>query len=341
MFPLFPSRTSAGLLSTPQAPRMKGIPLPPVDTPIPSMPRPSSYGLPPHKQARTATTAAAKPLHQSSHRPHRPQPPDDGYTTAPEPAYPTSERHRRGSDPPIAPPSTSAAASPAKPRLKGILKSSKAARQQQQQQQQQPPVHRPASVPPPCDPPRPVRRIERKDDWALHWQLLPHEPNGDKPFLYFDIAYPPSRVLHCDARGWRPLTPADRAKLACKTSLDNMTLVVRDLPDFRVEAYRAGGVQVGDVLDAIHDTFSHILTHTDRHRLAGRVEMVRPWFEHRRARAPDDKMRRFDLLAGRTLFGGVEWIEPCTEHPDGAYVVLLERAPPAPPSAPLPWHGRH
>jgi hypothetical protein len=189
----------------------------------------------------------------------------------------------------------------------------------------------------------------RRDDYALHWQLLPYDPHGRHPRLLFNIMHPVAYAMHGDQSGWRPITSVERNKPACRTMLDDMTFFAKEFPDFKIEAHRAGGVVVGDVLDAIHETFQVPLTRRQMEAMRAEIAHARPWFEHRCAFAREHQLERpvmcrYDLLAGRTIFAGVEWIEPCHKHPDGAWTLLFENTPSPPPPAPpsrQPSHRGH
>jgi hypothetical protein len=108
-----------------------------------------------------------------------------------------------------------------------------------------------------------------------------------------------------------------------------MTLIAKQLPGLKLETYesRPGrGVRVSDIFDAIHDKLSIVLTHHDKSRLAPQVERCNSFYERRRhsTRGEDKGMRWHDLLRGQVMFGGLEWIEPCVQYPEGAWIILFE-----------------
>lgn len=152
----------------------------------------------------------------------------------------------------------------------------------------------------------------------LHWQLLSRAPDSTNRRLRFNIAHPTS-CMKCD--------PRNLDKLAARLDDDDFAemTIKGDFLSKSIRIRRPAGIRCRDVFDAIHDSYSQVLSEREIAKIPedDRAE-VDDAFEARCAKAAGltavEKragLRRVDLLKGRNFFGGL-W-----EQDNGSWLLHL------------------
>lgn len=165
---------------------------------------------------------------------------------------------------------------------------------------------------------------------SLHWKLLPYNHQISKARLVFDVAREVECVRLLYTYPARPLTTVERNKPAAEPLLKEMVIRCPELSDWPVYVERASGIRCIDVFEAIHRTYSIILTNADRRIHAGRVRACQDVFEERCRHEPNlsaqekaQGMRRVDLLGRKSIFQGLDWTPPDKHNPDGSWTLKL------------------
>ncbi|KAF7980668.1 hypothetical protein HWV62_37091 [Athelia sp. TMB] len=161
---------------------------------------------------------------------------------------------------------------------------------------------------------------QRHEAIQLHWQLLSRAPDATNRRLRFDIAHPVScmkyEVSRLDRLAAR-LEDGNFAEMTIKGDFLTKSIRIR----------RPDGIRCRDVFDAIHDSYSQVLSEREIAKIPedDRAE-VDAACEARCAKAPGltavEKragLRRVDLLRGRTVFSGL-W-----EQENGTWLLHLSR----------------
>jgi hypothetical protein len=144
---------------------------------------------------------------------------------------------------------------------------------------------------------------------TLHWTLLPFDPQRSNAELIFDIAREVDEIILAEGkRGARPLSTLERNKPASNPSLSEMVIYCMELPDWPVYVARQSGIRCVDVFEAIRDTYNVVLTTTERSIHQARVRD-----------SAKKHLRRRDLLEGKTLFVGLDWMTPNPLYPNGCW----------------------
>ncbi|KAI0315602.1 hypothetical protein OF83DRAFT_1293226 [Amylostereum chailletii] len=204
-----------------------------------------------------------------------------------------------------------------------------------------PAVERSASVPPkersnPSTPPgcRPFEPLSegRRLGYALHWMILPFNENQHKAKVHYDVSDLTDNITLEDGFDHhRMLSREDREKSACKIPIQSIVIFHQEFPNWKTFIDKPRSyVRVIDVLDAIHDMFDVCITAMERgvyanivrSSLALHAQEDRINYRSQSERARN--MRRFDLLLEKKYFGGLEWIEPCEDFPDGAWTLVMK-----------------
>ncbi|KAA1469605.1 hypothetical protein DENSPDRAFT_849001 [Dentipellis sp. KUC8613] len=327
-------RMKESFMMTPQAPRMGRIPLPEVVEASPRL-------------RRSETPQAVCGMQTSSSRGHRrhPSSQDSGYFTSPEAQGPsTKHKPRAPSSSSTTTTASSSSASTSAPTSrtrrpsdartsmpKGILKhgsadvdrdgyASSPEKQRAAASRAHPAPLRGAPTPPVPAPPA-----------ALHWKLLPFSYPKRKARVSFDVRFHAEHIDLIDAVARtqrRPLTVTERKKPASEPALHEMTIRCAELPEWPVYVARGGaGITCIDVFREIYEQLSIVLTNPERRMHADRLRGAHAAFEERCRRASmlerEKGYRRFDLLAGKSYFGGLDWVAPSKEFPDGYWALLL------------------
>jgi hypothetical protein len=135
--------------------------------------------------------------------------------------------------------------------------------------------------------------------------LLSFDPQRSKAELMFDFAREVDEIILAEGkRGSRPLSTLERNKPASNPSLSEMVIHCFELPDWPVYVARRSGIRCVDVFEAIHDTYNVVLTTIERSTHQARVQ---------------GHLRRRDLLEGKTLFVGLDWMTPNPLYPNGCW----------------------
>jgi hypothetical protein len=82
---------------------------------------------------------------------------------------------------------------------------------------------------------------------------------------------------------------------------------------------RQSGIRCVDVFEAIHDTYNVVLTTTERTIHQSRVRDI----ERRRPPSLKGRLRRRDLLDGKTLFIGLDWGKSDARYPNGCWCLKV------------------
>ena len=144
---------------------------------------------------------------------------------------------------------------------------------------------------------------------TLHWMLLSFDPQRSKAELMFDFAREVDEITLSEGkRGSRPLSTLERNKSAAEPGLTEMIIHCFELPDWPVYVVRQSGIRCVDIFEAIRDTYNVVLTTTERSIYQTRVRDSAKKRVHRR-----------DLLEGKTLFVGLDWMTPNSFYPNGCW----------------------
>ena len=147
--------------------------------------------------------------------------------------------------------------------------------------------------------------------------LLSFDPQRSKAELSFDIAHEVDEITLESKHGRRPLSLLERNKPASNPSLTEMVIHCMELPEWPVHVARQSGIRCVDVFEAIWATYNVVLTTTERSIHQDRVRDI----ERRRPPSEGTKkgVRRRDLLEGKTLFVGLDWMTPHSLYPNGCW----------------------
>ena len=109
-------------------------------------------------------------------------------------------------------------------------------------------------------------------------------------------------------RGSRPLSTLERNKSAAEPGLTEMIIHCFELPDWPVYVVRQSGIRCVDIFEAIRDTYNVVLTTTERSIYQAHVRD-----------SAKKHLRRRDLLEGKTLFVGLDWMTPNPLYQNGCW----------------------
>jgi hypothetical protein len=156
---------------------------------------------------------------------------------------------------------------------------------------------------------------------TLHWTLIPYDSQRSKGKLKFDFAREVDEIIisESDQRSSRPLTIPEWNKSASEPGLTEMVIHCPQLPDWPVYIARQSGLRCVDVFEAIHDTYSLVLTTVERSIHQSRIRDIERQFPHSLESGATKPVRRRDLLEGETLFLGLDWRGADSRYPAGCW----------------------
>ncbi|KAI0313775.1 hypothetical protein OF83DRAFT_501860 [Amylostereum chailletii] len=163
----------------------------------------------------------------------------------------------------------------------------------------------------------------------VHWMILPFNENQHKAKVHYDVSGLTDNITLEDGfNRHRMLSREDREKSACKIPIQSIIIFHQEFPNWKTFINKPRSyVRVIDVLDAIHDMFDVCITAMERGVYANLVRSSLALPDPISYRSPSERarnMRRFDLLLDKKYFGGLEWIEPCEDLPDGAWMLAMK-----------------